>query len=86
MTKDRLRRNISTVQLGRKRAALTGGDDEVSGVTSTVTRSDTCHPLASTRLVDNQMLEFTLRPAQDEFYSCFLAQVLRIYTGLFRMS
>lgn len=67
---------------GIRRAALTSSNDEISRVAQTIARSDSVHSLARARSLDDQILNFTLRPSQNELDSGLHAQMPSPHAGL----
>ena len=65
-----------------KSVALTSDDNEVCKVIYAIARPNAAHAFLRTRLLDDQVFEFTLWPAENKFHSCFFAQMPRVYTSL----
>lgn len=65
-----------------KGKALTSDNNKISRVTPAISRADSSDFLASPCLFSNQLLEFTVRFAEDEFHSGLFAEMASIHTGL----
>lgn len=62
--------------------ALTGNNNQIGGMGSAIACLDAGDPFTGTRFVDDQLLQFTLGPTEDEFDPGLFAQMTRIYTSL----
>lgn len=61
---------------------LTSDNNQIGGMGSAIACLNAGDPLTGTRFVDDQLLQFTLGPTENELDTGLFAQMTRVYTSL----